>query len=171
VQKQERRGLAQVLGSIEVAVRRRETPGRVCGTHVSEACTVEWRDSGEFVKFGELVKSNYERLWLVGEVLAWLQQVRLPVLSCRQIPAACPPELSGRESLCLPRSAPALATSRVCVSVLFASPTFCPLLPLPHQGFACLSCLHPQPSVRSFVYSGHMGHLSAPLTNPHPPVG
>jgi hypothetical protein len=43
------------------------------------------------LKFGEhLIRSIYERLWLVGEVQAWLQQVGLPALACDQAVAASP---------------------------------------------------------------------------------
>jgi hypothetical protein len=66
--------MAQALRSIEVAVRRKATTDGD-GTHVFVTHTVEWRDGGEVVTFGEFLKWDQERAWLVGEVLAWLQQV------------------------------------------------------------------------------------------------
>jgi hypothetical protein len=69
-----KQGSLQALWSIEVKVRQQSTDYGV----MADYKTVEWMDPG-VVRFGRLL-SDREKDWVVGEVLAWLEQVRLLVV-------------------------------------------------------------------------------------------
>jgi hypothetical protein len=66
-----RRGASQALWGIEA---RRYRQHRDSDGHAHHYKKIEWTDQ-EVVEFGANLLSDYEKEWVVGEVLAWLQQV------------------------------------------------------------------------------------------------
>jgi hypothetical protein len=78
-----RRGKLQALWSIQVASQQHEVFHRGGNgrpeRRTKRVHTVEWVDDHEAVHFGPHLESEHERWWVVGEVVAWLEQVGPPV--------------------------------------------------------------------------------------------
>jgi hypothetical protein len=68
-----------------VATQQDEMTDSEGGTHVSVTRMVAWWDSGLRLPLAQYIKSDAERLWLVGEVLAWLEQVGPPARTWHQV--------------------------------------------------------------------------------------
>jgi Ser/Thr protein kinase RdoA (MazF antagonist) len=69
-------GRSEALWSIKLEVHKHRRAGRE-GTYT--VTVVEWAEGSRVVQLGACLETMEEKTWVVGEVLAWLRQVGLPV--------------------------------------------------------------------------------------------